>query len=117
MSHAVHNRRIVLAARPKGEPVDGDFRLVDEVLPLPRKGQVLLRNHWLSLDPYMRGRMNAGRSYARGLEIGETLGGATVAQAGSAHPCGRTAAPRCPGCRGLPAAGECPAAPRPGLRR
>lgn len=87
MSHAVHNRRIVLAARPKGEPVDGDFRLVDEVLPLPRKGQVLLRNHWLSLDPYMRGRMNAGRSYAPGLEIGETLGGATVAQVvESMHP-------------------------------
>ncbi|PJJ97442.1 NADP-dependent oxidoreductase [Lysobacteraceae bacterium NML91-0213] len=87
MSQAVRNRRIVLAARPKGEPVDSDFRLEDEVLPLPRKGQVLLRNHWLSLDPYMRGRMNAGRSYARATGIGETMGGATVAQVvESMHP-------------------------------
>ena len=56
---------LTLGVRPEhfvaAEQADGDFRLVDEVLPLPRKGQVLLRNHWLSLDPYMRGRMNAGQ--------------------------------------------------------
>lgn len=87
MSTDVRNRRIVLAARPQGEPTPADFRLEHEVLPLPHKGQVLLRNRWLSLDPYMRGRMNAGRSYARPLEIGETFVGATVAQVvESLHP-------------------------------
>jgi NADPH-dependent curcumin reductase CurA len=61
---ADRNTRIVLASRPRGEPTADDFRLEHAPLPEPAEGQVLLRNHYLSLDPYMRGRMNAGRSYA-----------------------------------------------------
>lgn len=73
-------RRIVLAARPEGEPCPADFRLEDAPLPEPREGEVLLRTLYLSLDPYMRGRMSAARSYAKSLEIGETLVGGTVSQ-------------------------------------
>ncbi|RPD85266.1 NADP-dependent oxidoreductase [Luteimonas sp. 100069] len=81
------NTRIVLAARPKGAPVASDFRLEHTPVPTPRTGQVLLRNHWLSLDPYMRGRMNAGRSYVAPLEIGETMDGGTVSEVvESLHP-------------------------------
>lgn len=74
------NRRIVLAARPTGAPTATDFRLEEAPLPVPGAGQVLLRNHWLSLDPYMRGRMNAGRSYAKPLEVGDTMEGGTVSE-------------------------------------
>ncbi|ATD66500.1 NADP-dependent oxidoreductase [Luteimonas chenhongjianii] len=81
------NTRIVLAARPKGAPVASDFRLEHTPMPTPRTGQVLLRNRWLSLDPYMRGRMNAGRSYVAPLEIGETMDGGTVSEVvESLHP-------------------------------
>ena len=72
------NRRIVLAARPKGEPRDEDFRLEAVDLPVPGDGQVLLRTIYLSLDPYMRGRMNAGYSYAAPVEIGQVMEGGTV---------------------------------------
>ncbi len=57
------NRRIVLARRPQGEPQLQDFRLERVALPAAGAGQLLLRTRYLSLDPYMRGRMNAGRSY------------------------------------------------------
>lgn len=81
------NTRIVLAARPRGAPVASDFRLEHTPVPTPRTGQVLLRNRWLSLDPYMRGRMNAGRSYVAPLEIGETMDGGTVSEVvESLHP-------------------------------
>lgn len=72
------NRRIVLAARPHGEPRAEDFRLESVDLPAPADGQVLLRTIYLSLDPYMRGRMNAGPSYAAPVEIGEVMQGGTV---------------------------------------
>jgi NADPH-dependent curcumin reductase len=75
-----HNRRIVLAARPKGEPRESDFRLVEEPVPEPGPGQMLLRTLYLSLDPYMRGRMNAGPSYAPAVEIGQMMVGETVAR-------------------------------------
>ncbi|HAI47064.1 MAG TPA: NADP-dependent oxidoreductase, partial [Stenotrophomonas sp.] len=58
------NTRIVLASRPQGEPVAANFRLEQVAVPAPGPGQVLLRNRWLSLDPYMRGRMEEGPSYA-----------------------------------------------------
>jgi len=84
---ADRNTRIVLAARPRGEPTADDFRLEHAPLPEPAEGQVLLRNHYLSLDPYMRGRMNAGRSYARPVEIGEVMDGGTVSEViASRHP-------------------------------
>jgi hypothetical protein len=72
------NRRIVLAARPQGEPRDEDFRLETVDLPVPAEGQVLLRTIYLSLDPYMRGRMNAGPSYAPPVEVGQVMEGGTV---------------------------------------
>ncbi|HJS34048.1 MAG TPA: NADP-dependent oxidoreductase [Pseudoxanthomonas sp.] len=81
------NTRIVLAARPHGEPTADDLRLEYAPLPEPGEGQVLLRNRYLSLDPYMRGRMNAGRSYAKPVEIGEVMDGGTVSEViDSRHP-------------------------------
>ena len=56
--------RIVLASRPVGEPTPQNFRLEDYAIPTPGDGQVLLRTIWLSLDPYMRGRMSEGPSYS-----------------------------------------------------
>jgi len=82
-----HNTRIVLAARPLGEPTAEDFRLEQAPLPTAADRQVLLRNLYLSLDPYMRGRMNAGRSYAKPVEIGEVMDGGTVSEViESRHP-------------------------------
>ncbi|KLI99962.1 NADP-dependent oxidoreductase [Luteimonas sp. FCS-9] len=79
--------RIVLASRPTGAPTVDNFRVERAPLPAPRNGQVLLRNRWLSLDPYMRGRMNAGRSYAAPVEIGEVMDGGTVSEVvESLHP-------------------------------
>lgn len=84
---ADHNTRIVLAARPQGEPKAEDFRQEQAPLPTPADGQVLLRNRYLSLDPYMRGRMNAGRSYAKPVEIGGVMDGGTVSEViESRHP-------------------------------
>jgi len=71
-------RRIVLASRPTGEPTPQNFRSEDVPLPKPGPGQVLLRTLWLSLDPYMRGRMSEGPSYAAPVGIGETMVGGTV---------------------------------------
>jgi NADPH-dependent curcumin reductase len=72
------NRQIVLAARPQGEPKESEFRLVETPVPETGPGKLLLRTLYLSLDPYMRGRMNAGPSYAPPIQIGEVMGGATV---------------------------------------
>jgi NADPH-dependent curcumin reductase CurA len=74
------NRRIVLAARPKGEPDDNNFRMEEMQIPTPREGEALLRTLFLSLDPYMRGRMNAGPSYAQPVEVGQVMEGATVCE-------------------------------------
>jgi len=73
-----HNRRIVLASRPLGEPQDENFRLETVEVPFPGEGQVLLRTIYLSLDPYMRGRMNAGPSYAPPVEVGQVMEGGTI---------------------------------------
>ncbi len=74
------NRQFVLAERPKGEPTDNTLRLETAEVPTPGKGQMLLRNEYLSLDPYMRGRMSSAPSYAPPVEIGEVMVGGTVAQ-------------------------------------
>jgi hypothetical protein len=71
-------KRIVLASRPVGEPKPSDFRLEEYALPSPAEGQVLLRTIWLSLDPYMRGRMSDGPSYAAPVPIGGVMEGGTV---------------------------------------
>jgi N-terminal domain of oxidoreductase len=58
-------KRVVLASRPVGEPKPTDFRIEEYAVPVPGAGEVLLRTVWLSLDPYMRGRMSDGPSYAQ----------------------------------------------------
>lgn len=74
------NRRIVLAARPDGAPLPSDFREEEVDVPTAAEGEVLLRTLYLSLDPYMRGRMNAAKSYAKPVEIGEVMTGRTIAE-------------------------------------
>ena len=74
------NRRILLAARPEGVPQSNDFSMISEPIPDPGEGEIISRTIYLSLDPYMRGRMNAGKSYAAAVEIGETMCGGTVSQ-------------------------------------
>ncbi len=74
------NRKFVLAERPTGEPDANTLRLETDDLPDPRAGEMLLRNEYLSLDPYMRGRMSDAPSYAAPVEIGEVMVGGTVAE-------------------------------------
>ena len=74
------NRRIVLNARPRGAPPAGDFRVESAPVPKPEAGQVLLRTLYLSLDPYMRGRMSDGPSYAAPVAIGDVMVGGTVSR-------------------------------------
>jgi NADPH-dependent curcumin reductase CurA len=73
-------KRVVLVSRPVGEPKAADFRIEDYPTPTPGEGQVLLRTIWLSLDPYMRGRMSDGPSYAAPVPIGGVMEGGTVAE-------------------------------------
>ena len=73
-------KRIVLAARPVGEPKPSDFRLEEHPVPEPGPGQVLLRTIWLSLDPYMRGRMSDGPSYATPVPVGGVMEAGTVSE-------------------------------------
>ncbi|MEV0032438.1 NADP-dependent oxidoreductase [Nocardia sp. NPDC050793] len=72
--------QIRLAARPEGEPEDSDFAFATVDLPELDDGQVLLRVLYLSLDPYMRGRMSAAKSYAAPVELGDVMVGATVCE-------------------------------------
>ncbi|MFI9508149.1 NADP-dependent oxidoreductase [Nocardia sp. NPDC052566] len=76
----VETTRIVLAARPVGAPTPANFRLETGELPDPGPGEVLLRTRYLSLDPYMRGRMSAAESYAPPVEVDGVMVGATVAE-------------------------------------
>ena len=81
------NRQILLASRPTGWVDEANFRLVETPLPGVGEGQVLVRNHWLSLDPYMRGRMSEAKSYAKSVEIGEVMVGGTAGEVvDSRHP-------------------------------
>src|SRR5215210_5801226 len=77
---SLKNRQVLLASRPNGEPTPDNFRLVEAEAPRPGPGQMLLRTAYLSLDPYMRGRMNAGPSYARPVEVGEVMEGRSVSE-------------------------------------
>ena len=72
------NRRIVLASRPQGAVSPANFRLETVDVPALAPGQVLVRNHWLSLDPYMRSRIDTAKSYAAPQAVGETMLGGTV---------------------------------------
>jgi NADPH-dependent curcumin reductase CurA len=73
-------KRVVLASRPVGEPTASDFRVEDYAVPTPGEGQVLLRTIWLSLDPYMRGRMSDAPSYAAPVPVGGVMEGGTVCE-------------------------------------
>lgn len=74
------NRRVVLASRPHGAPVADNFRVDEQPVPTPGDGQLLLRTVWLSLDPYMRGRMSDAPSYSPPVEIGAVMVGGTVSR-------------------------------------
>lgn len=81
------NRQILLNAHPVGFPVETDLKVVDTPVPEPGGGEILVRTIYLSLDPYMRGRMNPGPSYAKGVDLGEVMGAQTVGQVvTSRHP-------------------------------
>jgi NADPH-dependent curcumin reductase CurA len=81
------NLQIVLASRPVGRPSPENFQFVQAPVPSPGDGQVLLKIRYLSLDPYMRGRMSAAKSYAAAVEIGQVMEGGTVAEVlESRHP-------------------------------
>jgi NADPH-dependent curcumin reductase CurA len=84
---AMRNQQIHLASRPEGEPTPANFRLVEAEVPALADGQVLVRHHFLSLDPYMRGRMNDAKSYAAPQELDKVMGGGTVGEVvESRHP-------------------------------
>jgi len=72
------NHRITLKSRPLGYPEESDFELIEEPIPQPREGEVLVHIIWMSLDPYMRGRIRDVQSYAPPVEIGGTMVGGTV---------------------------------------
>nr|WP_319552864.1 NADP-dependent oxidoreductase [uncultured Vibrio sp.] len=74
------NRRIVLASRPHGAPTTENFRLEEVVKPVPKDGEMLLRAVYLSLDPYMRGRMSDAESYAAPVAINDVMVAGTVSQ-------------------------------------
>lgn len=72
------NRQITLAARPVGLPKESDFKLVETPIPEPGDGELLVRTTFLSVDPYMRGRMNDRKSYATPVQLGEVMTGGTT---------------------------------------
>ncbi len=80
LQNQILNHRIVLSARPSGAPVASDFRMEQRVVPALSSQQVLLHTIYLSLDPYMRGRMSDAPSYAAASAIDEVIGGATVSR-------------------------------------
>jgi NADPH-dependent curcumin reductase CurA len=82
-----HSRQIVLAARPVGKPRPSDFRLENAEVAAPQAGEILLAVRYLSLDPYMRGRMEDRKSYAQPLQLGDVMTGETIASVvESRHP-------------------------------
>jgi NADPH-dependent curcumin reductase len=81
------NMQVLLASRPDGWVTDANFNVVETPIPTPKPGELLVKNLYLSLDPYMRGRISATKSYARSVEVGEVMVGGTVGQViESSHP-------------------------------
>ena len=74
------NKRIVMASYPEGWVTDANFRLETAPIPKPAAGEVLVKNLWLSLDPYMRGRMSQQKSYVKGVEPGDVMTGETAGE-------------------------------------
>src|SRR3977135_793337 len=77
---AALNKQVLLASRPQGAVTEDNFRIVEVPVGKPGPGEVLVKNEWLSLDPYMRGRMSDAKSYAKSTEIGEVMVGQTVGE-------------------------------------
>ena len=82
---ATLNRQITLAARPVGFPKDSDFKLVESPVPAPKEGEFLVRIVYMSVDPYMRGRMRDAASYAAPVQLGEVIGGGAVGKVFSSN--------------------------------
>jgi NADPH-dependent curcumin reductase CurA len=81
------SRQVLLAARPTGTPGPSDFRLVEVDVPEPRSGEILVRNIYMSVDPYMRGRMNEKQTYAMAWQVGQPADGRAVGEVTrSLHP-------------------------------
>jgi NADPH-dependent curcumin reductase CurA len=80
MATPATNQRIVLASRPTGKPTAANFRLEQRAIPELQDGQILLKTLYLSLDPYMRGRMNAGAGYADRVELDSVMVGGTISR-------------------------------------
>jgi len=76
----MRNQRVVLASRPSGWVNEGNFRVEDVPVPKPAEGEVLVKNLWLSLDPYMRGRISDAKSYVKGVAIDEVMVGQTAGE-------------------------------------
>jgi NADPH:quinone reductase len=74
------NRRVTLASRPNGYPQESDFSIDEAPIPIPEAGEVLVRNLWVSVDPYQRGRMSEVRSYARSLDLGDVITAQTLGE-------------------------------------
>lgn len=77
---SIASREVRLASRPRGLPTAGNFTLAQVELEPPQDGQVLVRNLFVSVDPYMRGRMNDGKSYVPSFELGKPLDGGAVGE-------------------------------------
>jgi NADPH-dependent curcumin reductase CurA len=75
-----NNLRVLLKSRPQGEPTPANFDVVEAPIPEPKDGEYLSRTIWLSLDPYMRGRMSEARGYAANVNLGDAMVGGTVGQ-------------------------------------
>ena len=81
------NKRVLLASYPEGWVTESNFRVESAPIPKPAEGEVLVKNLWLSLDPYMRGRMSQQKSYVKGVEIGDVMSGETAGEVvESKHP-------------------------------
>jgi NADPH-dependent curcumin reductase CurA len=76
---------VTLAARPVGEPQESDFTLDEAEVPSAGTGEVLVRTHWVSVDPYQRSRMTTARSYAKGLELGDVVTAQAVGEVVESH--------------------------------
>ena len=86
-ANAATRRSVVLKRRPHGEPRTADFEIQEDPIPTPGPGEVVTRTIWLSIDPYMRGRLREEQTYAVAIQIGEVMTGETVGEViASAHP-------------------------------
>ena len=80
-----NNRQVLLATRPRDQVSEDNFRIVETPIAQPGDGEVLVRNEWLSLDPYMRGRMNDVKSYVPPVQLGAVMVGQTVGEVLQSH--------------------------------